>query len=134
MYDGLLRLHAAVWEWELRTLSGTPSTDLDTAMGRIYGWKHRVLGWAKLAIYPELRRGGGYFCRAPRLFWRGAPRALVYSCAHALLNAGGNRPAADLGYVRRHLPLLFDGPLATRADLIRQCVRNWEQYLKRSYV
>jgi hypothetical protein len=135
MYDGLFPLHGAVWEWELHTLSRAPSTGLHGAMARIYGWKYRLRGWGKLAIRPELRRGGGgFFCRAPRLFWRGAPRALVYSCARALLNAEEDRPEASLEYVRGHLPLLFEGPLATREDLIRQCVRNWERYLKRSYL
>lgn len=133
MYDDLFALHGAFWEWELRAMAGAEVRDALEAMAGVYGWRYRLRGWGKLALRPELRRGGRFFGRLPRLFAAGAPRALVYFCARTLLDPVEGRSEAALEQVRRRLPVMFEGGSGTWEELAGQCARNWRQYLKRSY-
>jgi hypothetical protein len=128
-------IEPAAWEWELERITGVKIQTrggLRRAIRDVYGFWHRAKGWLKLTIHPELRSGARFFPRMPALFVSGAPRALVYFCARTLLNTdcGG----AELRAATRLLPVLYPGPASSREDLAEQCVKNWNTYLRRSYV
>lgn len=138
MYDDLFAFLSAVWEWELSEIAGRPlTTEEETRafIARLYGWRFRLRGWGKLALYPEFRSPGRFWGRLPRLFWAGTPRALVYFCAWSLLRAGRGGDGRVLGLVERHVPVLYRaGASGTWEALSRQCVLNWKTYLRRAYV
>ncbi len=134
MLESLPTLQETLWDWELGRLSGVKirdRADLFRAVRMLHGWRARLTGWGKLTVRRPLRSGGRYFGRLARLYWRGAPRALVYLCARLLLDE--TDPAVP-GMVRRRLPVLYAGAAGDWRDLARQCVRNWDSYVKRSYV
>jgi hypothetical protein len=134
MADDLLSIHSAVWDWELATLSGFEPTSPEgmlRAIGKVYSWPQWLKGWARLALKPYLREGAALFPRAVRLLTVGQPRGLVFWCARLLADdrLGRSQPTLDL--VRSHLPVLYPGGWTTRDELARQCVRNWNAYLRR---
>jgi hypothetical protein len=134
MADDLFAIHSAVWDWELATLSGIEPRspeDMLRAIDRVYRRRQWLRGWARLVFRPYLRAGATFFRRLPKLLALGDPRGLVFWCARLLVDPHLGRSQATLDLVRRRLPVLFQGGSATRDDLSRQCVRNWNAYLRR---
>jgi hypothetical protein len=127
---------ASAWRWEICALSGrtvqTPEDALG-ALGQVYGWGHRLRGWARLVLRPHPHSGGARFFRVVRLFGLGTPRALVYVCAQQLLEQSSGREPEALVWVQRHLPVIQGKCGRDWEALAAQCVRNWQQYLRRAY-
>jgi hypothetical protein len=127
-------LHAAVWDWELATLTGsviTSPADILGATGKLYRGRERFRGWGKLLLRPALWRDPAFLRRMTRLAPLGAPRGLVYSCARLLADSSQDGGRAVIETVRRCLPVVYPVGSETREDLVRQCVLNWKNYLRR---
>lgn len=127
---------ACAWRWEICALSGrtvrTPD-DAIGALGRVYGWRQKLRGWASLVLRPHLHSGGALWPQIGRLFGLGTPRALVYVCAQQLLEQSRRREPEALVWVERHLPVIYGQCGHEWEALAGQCVRNWQQYLRRGY-
>lgn len=134
MADDLFAIHAAVWDWELTTLSGiearSPASMLH-GIRQVYGWQQRIRGWGKLVLKPYLRKDATFFPRMARLLPIGDPRGLVFWCARLLADGQNGRSEATLRLVRQRLPVIYKGGSTTWEELSSQCVRNWKAYLRR---
>jgi hypothetical protein len=134
MRDDLLRIHTALWDWELASLTGIEAGSAASSLAavrKVYGRREQIRGWAKIVRYPQLRRGGTFFPRMIRLLPAGAPRALVFWCARQLADPAGCHGKRATDAVKRYLPVIYAGGCDTREDVVSQCVRNWNSYLRR---
>jgi len=136
LLEDLPMMLVTAWRWEIRALCGrTVSAPADTvgALRRLYGWRQKLRGWATLVLRPHLRSDGALFSRIGRLFPLGTPRTLVYVCAQQLLEQSRRRDPQALAWVKRHLPVIYGECSHDWDALAGQCVRNWQQFLRRGY-
>ena len=129
-HDDLPKAALTIWRWLADRLSEHPGSAMDNPP-RIYPFKARLRGWARLLLGVNPMERLAALPRAIRLFPAGSPRSLVYACAARLADPDCGSSDATRAWVRRYLPIPTRE--AGWQELAGTCVAIWRRHLRHSH-